>query len=768
MRTVTRTILFFVWGATLAAGVAAIEDPTVLPGTFDIPFKKDLEKAHPRLLFTKADMERWWKEDHAAEKFIWDAGENYFKTCKSAPPGDEAWNGKDWQRITWWRGVTAIMLYAKTGDKGYADHVKGILIPMCKSEHWELGGEQDYGMAAANMMAFVALGYDTIYDLLSEDERALVRKRLWLAADRFYHYGWKDLKKRPKASVRYWQGDPQNNHRWHRLCGYLWGCLAIYGEEPGINGYLAHAMDEAKFVLKWLPQDGSCHESVTYQAFGTQYLVPAILALDNCTGSNNLAANRGFREFPHFRTHMVLPDRKGLWNFGDGGEEPYYFSHYNFKCASAWRDEVMQAAHVRNFKAAPDSYSYHGMALLFYDPTLKEGDISQYPAYRYFPDMGIATYREGWDDPNALAVFFKCAPYGGQRLNEYRDSFNPPHYVNVAHDHPDATEFLIAWKGQRFAQDFGDHSRKTEQHSVIKVNGKDQAGAGLGWTQPIPNMGKRAKIEQYFGAKGFGLVRGDASGFYDDLNRFARTLLYIDDAYVLVSDEITAKQAATIDWYYKCKGDWKDEGKQAWLLTKGGASVRVSLAAPEDLKAAKEADGLKFTKEGAAGSRWLCLIAPQSAAPAEIASKAETATGFVLEIKRGDCTDHIQLGASKAGEERETPVLTSDAEVTIATVKNGKLTKLMLVGGTSLKSGFVSLIASNKVNLMYDVATGRLTITASLGDPSSEVKLSSKELAVKEVNGSPIKENIAEGATVKVPTWQELQDELDGFTKRTK
>jgi hypothetical protein len=129
--------------------------------------------------------------------------------------------------------VTAVLLYAKTGDTTYARHAMDLMLAMCKSEHWELRGEQDYGMGTGNMMAFVALTYDVTYDLLSAEQRTLVQQRLWLAADRFYHYGWNDLKQYPRRSVRYWQGDPQNNHRWHRLCGYLWGTLAIYGEVPG-------------------------------------------------------------------------------------------------------------------------------------------------------------------------------------------------------------------------------------------------------------------------------------------------------------------------------------------------------------------------------------------------------------------------------------------------------------------------------------------------------------------------------------------------------
>jgi len=357
--------------ALLAAAPVSGEEPTALPGRFSIPFRNELIGQHPRLLFSADRMRQWQAEPKDAQQFIWDAGGAYFtNVCLGPIPTGEPWNrGDGWQRIGWWRGATTVMIYAKTGDERYARKAVDLMTAMCRSEHWEVGGEQDYGMGTGNIMATVALIYDITYDLLSDEQRRLVRRRLWLAADRFYHYGFNDLKRREGRAVRYWQNDPQNNHRWHRLAGYLMGLLAIYGEQPGIEGYLDHAVKEAGFVLKWLPTDGSCHESVGYQAFGTQFLTPAIIALDNCTGSQYLTTHRGFRQFPHFRAHMVAPDRTHVWSFGDGGEGAYYFSHYNFALAAAWRDPFMQAAHTANFKASPGSYGYHGFSLIYHDPT---------------------------------------------------------------------------------------------------------------------------------------------------------------------------------------------------------------------------------------------------------------------------------------------------------------------------------------------------------------------------------------------------------------
>jgi hypothetical protein len=739
---------------------AVAEEPAALSGTFAIPFKKDLLKVHPRLLYSKDDMASWPKTTRTDQKFIWDVGAGYFKVCES--PIDtkgEPWNqGDGWQKFGWWRGVTTVQLYAKTGEKKYADNAIALMMAMCASEHWELGGEQDYGMGTGNIMATVAIIYDTTYDLLTDAQRATVRKRLWLAADRFYNYGFHEFKKLPKPDVRYWENDPQNNHRWHRLCGYMLGCLAIYGEEPGIDGYLDDAIKEANFVQKWLPEDGSCHESAAYQAFGTQFLVPTFVAMDRCLGNDAIRKHPFFHEAPYFRAHMVTPNGLNMWSFGDGDAGTYYFAHYNFKLAAEWRDEIAQALHLRNFALSEDSYSYHGFSLIWHDPSLKAGDLSKLATSRYFPDMEIATFRQSWTDPKALAAFFKCSPYGGHQLNAYRDSFNPPHYVNVAHDHPDAGEFLLAWDGQLFAMETSE-DKQTRHHNTIMVNGKGQEGEGDAYTQPIPNMGTRAKIEQYFGAAGYGMARGEAGKYYKDLSRFARTFLYVDDAYLLAIDEIKAPKPASVDWLYHCDGQWTEAGKAAWTIAKGPSKVRVSIAYPEDITAKTAPEGkmttLTASKNGA-DLRMVMLVAPQSANPAEIVQCKPTPGGFVLQVKRGDMTDWIAVGPC------DTPEIKSDGEVGCITTKGAKVVKMMLIKGKGIEGGKASLRFDQAVNALADSASGKLTISAPLRDKAGQTSMTATEVSVKSANGQPLAGAPA-GSAVKVtlPTWKEKQDALN-------
>ena len=757
--------------ATLLSGpaiwAAAADEPAALPGTFNIPFKHELLNVHPRLLFSKDDMARWAKEGQDDEKFIWAAGASDFKNwrAEAVPTTGDPWNfGSEWQRLGWWHGTGVDLLYAKTGDMADAHHAIDLMMAMCKSEHWEVSDETDYGMGTGHLMSTVALIYDTTYDLLTEQQRQIVRHRLWLAADRMYNYGFNEFKKIPNATVRYWQQDSQNNHRWHRVCGYMMACLAIYGEEPGIDGYLDDAIKQTQFITQWLPEDGSNHEGVGYQAFGMQFLVPACVAMDRCLGIDTIRTHPCFHEVPYFRAHMITPDGQHMWNFGDGNWGTYSFNHYNFELAWQWHDPMAQALMLRDFQLSPESSFSQAFTLLWYHPSLKPGDLELLPTWRYFPDLDIAAFRQSWTDTNALATFFKCGNYGGRLMNEYRDSFQPPHYLNVAHDYPDANEFLFTWRGHVFATNTG--GKQTSEHNTILVNGKGQDGEQEGgYLQPIENMSKRARIEQCFGAPGFGMVRGEAGGYYPALSKFSRTLLYVDNAYLVVADDVQARQPAAIDWLYHGEGQWTAAGKLSWLIAQGQDKVRLTLAAAPAELTAKLAAGSQDRRGGGTSLltasykgdrlRLVAVMAPQSAAPAEIVSCQETPKGFVLKIKRGDLVDLVAIGptADAQGE------IQSDAEAAVVTLRDGKAVKAMIVAGTTLTAGSAKLHFSQSSSILADATSGKLWVSAPLGAKAGPVSCAPVGMDVKSVNGQPVPAGAVE-FPVTAMDWKELQDKL--------
>jgi len=744
-----------------------------LPGKFEIPFRKELLGKHPRLFFTEEELPMLRERIKSTHKQFFDGALKYAQTALT-PPKDERWltDGTEAQRWGWWRMVTVAFVAALTDEPRYKEATKQLLLTFCRSRHFEIGQERDSGMGAANILAGVAIGYDVAYNWLSEQERKLVQDKLWLQVHRMYELGFMQKGSGP----HYWQQDPQNNHLFHRLAGLLLASLALYGDIAEIDGYLDYGIRKAQEVVKWLPPDGSNHESVGYQAFGTQYLIPTLWALRRCTHVDLLTGQECIRQMAHFRAHMVLPTRKHVWDYGDGGRGVGWFNHYHFLIASLFRDSYAQALHLRNYEAAPESYDYQCWLILFYDPTLKPADLSTYPTWRYFPDLEVATFRSSWDDANALAAFFKCGPYGGHTLCRYRESAEKPRYVNVAHDHPDAGHFMIFWRGEFFAMDAGyAHDRKlTADHNTILVNGKGQAGEGLGWTQPISSMGDRARITEFFGAPGYGMVRGNAGRFYDGLKQFERTFVYLDDAHILICDRISAVKPCTIDWLYHCDGEWKEVGKGAYEITKGNAKLRAAILYPDGGQfevAEHVADGGRGEKKKRLLARWeswldgfiIAHMSPQWENPVACIGVEQLANGFAINFKRGNAEELFLLRTAEGT--ITTRGIATDAELcSIRTAKNEGA--LMLIRATQWKGNGIGISLSRHGNLLvrWNDAEVRLHITSPLGEETNDVHIAIALNKVEqrkrfEVNGQPITPTLRDGQLLihmRMPRWSEI------------
>ena len=153
--------------------------------------------------------------------------------------------------------------------------------------------------------------------------------------------------------------------------------------------------------------------------------------------------------------------------------------------------------------------------------------------------------------------------------------------------------------------------------------------------------------------------------------------------------------------------------------------------------------------------RLVAVMAPQSAAPAEIVRCQETPAGFVLKVKRGDLVDLVAVGPTPDAEGE----IKSDAEAAVVTLKDGKAVKAMIVAGTSLAAGDATLRFNQSSSALADAAGGKLTLSAPLGQKAGAVSCAAGGLAIRSANGQAIPAGAVE-FQVTALGWKELQDKL--------
>ncbi len=541
---------------------------------------------HPRLLFSQDEVPalKAFAKTKRGQQF-WSELTDYLPS--SRPPSEPEFlrNATDGQRQGFWRMPTVALHYVLTGDQQSFDRSVGYMKLLLELEHWELGGETDYGMSAANIMIGAALTYDWLYNDLDTEFRNAFRDKLLLQARRMMHNGHLGT----TGGGGYWRGDPQNNHRWHRNAGLVLCALAAAEPDRDDDDWLlAKVREELDFVTRWLPEDGTSHESFSYAIFGMAHLTLALEASDRCLGTEYLQIPF-MKTLPRFMTASFAPGLDKRFRFGDQGGSNVGNLGYD---VALFRPIAVHKL-SDHLAVLNEQLDRHGvgptrawLALLWYPRDLEPGRVANLPNTHFFDDLGILIARSGWESGQAAAMF-KCGPFGGYTLNRYRAA-RGGQYINVAHDDPDANAFLLFNEGAFLTETDGYSKHKqSANHNTILINGTGQTvpgrAEGGGWSQPGGDMTETAVVTAFAENGKNVAIEGEASGFYPvnprggnerpALERFRRSFFWIDGRYILVLDDIRAGEPVEITWLMQGKDlDASDDGEGRYILTSGEAA----------------------------------------------------------------------------------------------------------------------------------------------------------------------------------------------------
>jgi hypothetical protein len=371
---------------TYANGAIAAQDVTNPLAT--------LRQAHPRIWITAEELPRL--RETARKGAL---GRRYFDVVERAgvamlddKPAERVLIGPrllsvsraTQKKIRTWAG-----LYLVTGERRYADRAIRELRTVAAFSDWN----PSHFLDVAEMTAACAIGYDWLYDAMTEDDRAVVRSAI---VKHGLTPGVEAYREKKSWTTR--------TNNWAQVCsgGLTIGALAIGDEEPALAREIIESARNALTVpMTVFGPDGGFSEGPGYWNYATQYTIYYLAALETALGTDfGFASSPGLAETGLFRIHTIGPS--GLtFNYADAGERAGPAPQM-FWMARKY-DHPEYAAHERAL-AGDDVDFVH---LLWLDPRGDAKTLHGLPTSSFFRGVNVATFRSSWNDDDAVFVAVK-------------------------------------------------------------------------------------------------------------------------------------------------------------------------------------------------------------------------------------------------------------------------------------------------------------------------------------------------------------------------
>jgi hypothetical protein len=448
---------------------------------------------------------------------------------------------------------TTAGMYRLTGDVKYAERARKELLDVAAFADWN----PSHFLDVAEMTNACGIGYDWIYDRLSEDDRKTIRRAI-------VEKGFKPALEAYQKKA-FWTKSDMN---WSQVCagGLTVGALAIADEEPDLARHIVDlAHGTIIMPMKEFAPDGGWDEGPGYWNYATSYNVYYLSAIESALGTDfGLEKMPGFSNTGSFHIQLTGPGKK-LFNFADAGDgyqtAPQMFwlaKHFNRPTYAAWE----------RANSAGKMSIFH---LLWFDPDGTLDAADDMPLDTEFKRVNVGVFRGTFADPDAWYVAFK----GGDNA--------------ANHSHLDLGSFVLDALGQRWGMDLGPDDYNlpeyfgklrytyfrlmTKAHNTITLDGANQ------------NQKAKAQIIWFDSKPDHASAVIDLTAAYPNAMSVQRGISMIDRKRVLVQDEVKLMQdePRPYEWHFHTQAKVEINGKKA-TLTLHGKQLLATLLSPEDGK----------------------------------------------------------------------------------------------------------------------------------------------------------------------------------------
>lgn len=439
-----------------------------------------------------------------------------------------------------YRIITLSLAYRMFDDIKYAQKAEENLVNICNYPNWD----QKHFLDVAEMTEAVAIGYDWLYNVLSEGTRSLIRKSI---KEKALNY----------AMLEYASVDPDSwakrETNWNVVCntGMIMGALVIAEDDSKLaEKIIFTATSLLPNSLKNYAPDGVWFEGPGYWDYTSTNLAMLLKSL-----TDNLGHDYGFSKLPGisktatYYISSMSPSGK-IFNYADATSTSatnspvyFYFSRkFNYpQVAGFYRNLLSQL--LKSEKHLPRWHFF--LCIPWYDNSTVSAPIKEKPRLQVFKSKYSPIFVFNGKSSSKNSIYLSAK--GGT--------------ANIAHQHLDIGSFVVETNGVRWLDDLGttaddyalpkfwDYTPETGQrwkyfkynnfsHNTLSIDHNLQYSAGKG------EILKYNKVS----AKPFGII--DMTTVYkNQASKVYRGFKLLSDNLMLVQDEIClTAETKKIEW----------------------------------------------------------------------------------------------------------------------------------------------------------------------------------------------------------------------------
>ncbi|MDP4291599.1 MAG: heparinase II/III family protein [Bacteroidota bacterium] len=455
--------------------------------------------------------------------------------------------------------------YRMTHDAKYLKKVEAELLNIAAFSDWH----PDHFLDVAEMTLGVSIGYDWLYNDLSKSSRDLIREAI--------------LKKgiQPSLDTKYnsWL---RVTHNWNQVCntGVSFGALATYEDHPDLSKQIIErAIESIQLPMGDYNPDGVYPEGYGYWGYGTSFNVLFLNAIEKALGSDfGLIQSSKLLKTAGFMENMTGNTGK-CFNYSDCGSgsdlNPAMFwlakRANNLSLLYSEKRYLTGSKRISQDRLLP--------AIMIWGSDIDLDNIKA-PSQLLWAGKGknpVVLMRSSWSDPNAIYVAIK----GGS--------------PSINHAHMDIGSFVMDANGERWVMDFGSQDyesleskgvdlwnmkQESQRWQVLRYNNFHHST--LAFDHELQLVKGHAPLMDYSANPSFLNGIFDLTQVYSNkINSAHRGIAIVDQKYVMVRDEIEAKdQATTMRWNLVTPADVKLNGNGTALLTQNGKKLLLKVIEP--------------------------------------------------------------------------------------------------------------------------------------------------------------------------------------------